>query len=45
MERLKLFGICFVFRIWEFEVNYFFFVCVTCILYVDLENFKLAVRI
>jgi hypothetical protein len=42
MERQKLVGICFVFRIWEFEVNYGDFICVICILYVGLvDNFKL----
>jgi hypothetical protein len=46
MERYKLVDIWFVFRIWEFEVNYIDFICVTCILNVDLvENFKFAVRI
>jgi hypothetical protein len=46
MERKKLVYIWFVFRIWEFEVNYGDFMRVTCILYVDLvENFKFAVRI
>ena len=46
MGREKLVDICFVFRIWEFEVNYGDCVCVPCILYVDLvENFKLAVNI
>jgi len=38
--------IWFVFRIWEYEVNYVDFICVTCILYVGLvENFKFAVKI
>jgi len=40
-DREKLFDIWFVFRIWEFVVNYDF-ICLTCILYVGLvENFNL----
>ena len=46
MGREKLVDICFVFRIWEFEVNFGAFICVTCILYVGMvEKFKFAVRI
>jgi hypothetical protein len=42
MEREKLVDVWFVFRIWEFEVNYGDFICVICILCVGmLENFKL----
>jgi hypothetical protein len=42
----KLVYIWFVYRIWEFEVNYGDFISVTCILNVDLVgNFKFAVRI
>jgi hypothetical protein len=36
MEREKLFDIWFVFRIWEFEVYYGEFVCVTCNLCVGM---------
>jgi len=35
-ERDKLFDIWFMFRIWEFVVNYDYFICLTCILYVVL---------
>jgi len=31
MEREKLVDIWLVFRIWEFEVNYDYFICVTLI--------------
>ena len=41
-ERERLFDIWFVFRIWEFVVNYGDFICLTCVLYVGLvENFNL----
>ena len=36
MEREKIVDIWFVFRIWEFEVNFGDFICVICILYVGL---------
>jgi len=46
MNREKLVGIWFVFRIWKFEVNYANFICVTFIMCVGLvENFKIAFRI
>jgi hypothetical protein len=38
MEREKLVDVWPLFRIWEFEVNYSDFICVTCIC---VENFKL----
>jgi len=36
MEREKLVGIWFLFRILDFEVNFGFFICVTCVLCVGL---------
>ena len=40
------FDIWFVFRIWEFEVNCGDFICVTCILCVDmLETLNCSYRI
>ena len=42
MEREELFDIWFLFRIWEFVVNYGDFICLPCILYVGMvESFKL----
>jgi len=46
MEREKLVDIWFVFGIWNFEVNFGDFICITCILCVALvEYFKIAVKI
>jgi hypothetical protein len=43
-EKLLTFVLCL--EIWQFEVNYGDFICVTCIVYADLvENFKCAVWI
>ena len=35
MERERLVDSRFVFRIWDYEVNYGDFICVTCISYVE----------
>jgi hypothetical protein len=46
MEREKLVDIWFVFGVWNFEVNFDDFICITCILCVDLvEYFKIAVKV
>jgi len=46
MERYKLADIWFVFGIWNFEVNFGNFVCITCILFVALVKcFKIAIKI